>query len=163
MFQRCPSCGDELSIRKDLITCTRCKFHLYNNPRPTNGVIFENDKREILLVKRKFLPKKGFWDIPGGFVDIGETMEEAIVREIKEELGVRINNFSYFASKYGRYLYKGQNYYTLMFVFVVKAPRQRLKLGDDAASAQWVPKTRIPYDKIAFDAVKEVLKKYIEK
>ncbi|MBI2051810.1 NUDIX domain-containing protein [Candidatus Roizmanbacteria bacterium] len=157
----CPKCAKKLSKKdKNLYVCRNCGLHLHENPRPTNGVIFENNKGEVLLVRRKFPPKKGYWDLPGGFVDIGETMEDALRREVKEELGIDVKKFAYLTSRYDRYLYKGQNYYTLGFVFVAKIPNQILKLADDVSEAKFFPKDKIPLSRLAFKSIKEVLRDY---
>jgi len=58
------------------------------------GAVIINDKSEILLLKRLKEPEKGCWTIPGGTVEFGETIEEAIIREIEEEIGVKIEIIS---------------------------------------------------------------------
>lgn len=146
---------------KNLVVCPHCDHHEYNNPRPTNGVIFENEKREILLVKRRYDPKKGYWDIPGGFVNLEETIEDSTRREIQEELGVRITDLRYFGSKHDRYMYKGQNYYTLMFVFVSKESLKHMKIADDVADVKFFARDQIPFDDLAFDGVKQALHDYL--
>jgi len=61
-----------------------------NIPIPAvSGIIFD-DRRRILLIKRASPPSKGRWSFPGGVIDIGETMEEAVVREVREEVGLRV-------------------------------------------------------------------------
>ena len=119
MYTYCPKCSNKISkIQENLYVCNKCGFHLYENPRPTNGLIIENEKGEILLVKRKNDPKKDYWDVPGGFVDIGETLEESMIREIKEELGVRVKDLRYVISAPDKYLYKVVNYHTICFFFM---------------------------------------------
>lgn len=158
----CPTCGTIMKIHdKNLVVCPSCDHHEYNNPRPTNGVIFENEKGEILLVGRKYDPKKGYWDIPGGFVNIEETMEESVKREVKEELNISLKKFTYLCSKRDRYQYKGQNYHVLMFVFVSKDSLQDVSIGDDVSDVKFFPKDKIPFEKLAFDGVKEAIKDYI--
>ena len=60
-------------------------------PRVVVGAVITNEQGEWLLIKRKCAPEAGMWSIPGGKVDWMETIEEAIVREVKEELGVWIH------------------------------------------------------------------------
>src|SRR3990167_11236908 len=112
-FKYCPNCKAKIKMDDRLIDCALCGFHYYLNPAPTNGLILESEKGEILLVKRKVSPKKGYWDVPGGFIDFGENLEESLKREIKEELGIQIFNLKYFISVSVPYLYKGINYHTL--------------------------------------------------
>src|SRR3990167_3225025 len=117
----CPRCSKKITQKaNNLFICNYCGFHIYENPRPTTAVIFENKKGEILLIKRKKEPKKGYWDVSGGFIDNEETLEAGVRREVKEELNIKLKEFKYIGSYYGRYLYKGFNYHTLCFAFVAK-------------------------------------------
>ena len=81
-FIYCPNCQTKLVTKHErLIDCKKCDFVYYLSPAMTNGAIIENNKGEILLVKRKINPKKGFWDTPGGFVEYHETLEQSIIRK----------------------------------------------------------------------------------
>ena len=67
--------------------CKNCNEIIYENPIPaTASVIIKNNK--VLLVKRKYDPKKGQWCLPGGFIELNETPENACLRELKEETGL---------------------------------------------------------------------------
>ena len=161
-FKYCPNCKTNVKVSNRLIDCTDCGFHFYFNPSPTNGLILENEKGEVLLVKRKYPPKKGYWDIPGGFVDFEETIEESLEREIKEELGIEISHLKYFASTSDRYLFRDINYHTLCFVFLAKAiTNQDLSPSDDITEIKFFHKDNIPIDKLAFVSLKEVFIKYL--
>ncbi len=164
-FTYCPKCGNQFAKRwSNLLVCGRCDLHYYINPRPTNAVIFENEKGEILCIKRKWPPKKGFWDLPGGFVDLNETMEESVRREVREELGIVIEGFTYFGSYHNPYIFKGLKFYTLASVFTSQLPSStRLEAGDDAGSVSWIAKGKIPYEKIAFSGMTSALKDYLKK
>lgn len=162
MYKYCPLCSKKITKKSEnLFICNFCGFHLYENPRPTNGLIAENKKGEILLVKRKDNPKKGFWDVPGGFVEIGETLEESFIREIREELGDEPKNLFYLTSTADRYLYKGINYHTICFLFTGKVNPKKIKVHDDITEIKFFPKNKIPYDRIAFAGVKVGLKLYL--
>jgi ADP-ribose pyrophosphatase len=92
-FKYCPTCKEKLKIiNQKILDCSACGFHFYLNPVPTVAIILENKNGQILFGKRKFLPKKGFWDLPGGFVDFNEKAKNTIVREVKEELGIKIKD-----------------------------------------------------------------------
>ena len=67
--------------------CPSCDFIDYRNPLPVAVAVAVRDKR-FLLIKRGIPPKKGVWGSPSGFVEVGETPEEACLRELKEEAGV---------------------------------------------------------------------------
>lgn len=162
-FKFCPNCKKRIKkINNRLLDCLSCGFHFYFSPATTNALILENEKGEILLVKRKYPPKKGLWDLPGGFIELGETLEESVKREIKEELGIEIKNFQYLGSYTGNYLYRDINYQTLCFVFKGNITDQKISPGDDAESFKFFPKTKIPFPQIAFIEVKNGLKDYLK-
>jgi len=128
------------------ITCPRCGevIQIYKNPVPTVDVIIEVEGG-IVLVRRKNPPPG--WAIPGGFVDYGERVEEAAIREAREETGlsVRIHSLLGVYSDPDR----DPRLHTISTVFTARAqgfPRA----GDDAAEAAVFPIDQIP-DEMAFD------------
>jgi ADP-ribose pyrophosphatase YjhB (NUDIX family) len=159
----CQRCASILNKSNDkLFICPKCDFHLYINPLPCNALILENASEEILLVKRKTEPFSGYWDIPGGFIEPEETAEESLIRECQEELGVTLPNYKYFSSYFDRYLFKGNNYHTLGFVFVTKIDSNLdFKPADDISEVQFFPKKEIPWEKLAFKTVKIALQDYL--
>lgn len=161
----CIRCGKSLNKKnKNLYVCFSCGYHHYVNPIATNGVIFENKDEDILFVKRKYDPKKNCWNVPGGFVNIDETIEESAVREIKEELGIEISptRLRYFASGCDRYRYKGENYHVLAFVFTYDDKiNGGFSLSDDVCEYRFFGKNEIPFDLIAFPGIKSAVKKYL--
>lgn len=158
----CLVCGNKL-LKKETYTfvCEKNNHHYYINPRPTNAVIFHNKKGEILLVKRKYPPKKGWWDLPGGFTEAEETMEESVKREIQEELGIQLKTFHYFSSYPNMYLYKNINSFTLMFVFVSCIDKTKLTLADELTEAVFFPPDKIPYNKMAFPGLGRAIHDYL--
>ncbi len=83
-FKFCPKCGGEVEQKgKNLLVCKSCGFNFYQNPKLCNAVILENPAGEVLLVKRFMEPRKGFWDLPGGFVDLDETIEKRPPESLK--------------------------------------------------------------------------------
>lgn len=89
----CPRCGAGLEERyieeeeRDRLQCPACMFILYINPKPVAGAIPVSDGG-IWLLRRAIEPRYGFWTFPAGFIEMGETVEEAAVRETREELGL---------------------------------------------------------------------------
>ena len=87
----CPICGTALQAGmiegKERKYCPGCDFVDYKNPLPVALAIAVKDK-DFLLIKRGLPPRKGMWASPSGFIEIGETAEEACLRELKEETGV---------------------------------------------------------------------------
>lgn len=161
----CPFCGAAYEKRKtNPHICLSCKKEYYINPHPCNAVIMENENQEILFVRRRFPPHRGKWDLPGGFINVTETGEESVRREIREELGVELENFTYFTSYADRYLYKGVNYHTLCFFYRAHlSGEKQMKAADDITSFRYFSKDTIPYKDIAFTGIQVVLKEYIRK
>ena len=90
-YRYCPVCSTPLiegmvdgRVRK---YCPGCSFVRYENPLPVVVAVAVKDGR-FLLIKRGIAPKKGFWGPPSGFIESGETPEEACLRELEEEAGV---------------------------------------------------------------------------
>ncbi len=161
-FSFCPKCSGKMELKEaNLLVCTNCDLHYYINPKACNTVIITNEKGEVLLVKRKYDPQKGFWDLPGGFVDINESIEESVVREIKEELGISLEHIQYLTSVPDRYEYKGLNYHTICSVFTAKLHTDtQINIGDDVAEVKFVKPKDIDFRKIAFDSIKQLLRSY---
>src|SRR3990167_5169640 len=100
----CLRCGNKLEKKSSReSSCPKCGYAHYVNPYPTTSVIIENENGEIMLVKRKYNPKKGYWDLPGGFVDLNESGEECSRREIIEELGIKLKKLIYLGSYPDKY------------------------------------------------------------
>jgi 8-oxo-dGTP diphosphatase len=85
----CPRCGQPIS--KDAprsLSCDACGFVLFFNPKPVAAVIPRDADGNVVLLRRGFDPGAGLWTFPGGFVDLGESVAEAAIRETREEIGV---------------------------------------------------------------------------
>lgn len=167
IFRFCPRCQKPLRwLNKKLVDCPNCNFHFYFNPVPTVAIILENEKKEILLVKRKNKPKKGYWDLPGGFVEFKETAEEAIKREVNEELNIEIGDVNFLGSYVGFYPYKGINYQPLCLIFFGKIADDQIKNlqpADDVISFNFFAKDKIPWKRLAFIDIENGLKDYLNK
>jgi len=162
-FVYCPFCKGILKRKAyNLLVCRHCESPLYINAKPTSSAILANEKGEILLAKRKHAPKRNYWNLPGGFIDLGESAEEATMRELKEELGVMPHAISYLRSWPGRYLYRGSNYHTLNFVFIGKvSSREVITPQDDVSEAAFFLPKEIPFHRFAFPSEAEALKYYL--
>lgn len=163
-YKFCPKCGGQADKKlPNLLICSNCGYNYYLNPAPTNAIILENEAGEILLVKRRFEPQKGFLDLPGGFIEIDESMEESSFREIKEELGIDIKEVKYFASYPDIYLYQGINVKTLGLTLTGKIEgNPTLNPSDDVEEAIFFKKDEIPVDKVAFESIKRALVDYLK-
>lgn len=106
-------------------------------PALTTDCIVVDAARRVLLIRRKNEPGKGAFAFPGGFVDIGETVEEACRRELKEETGVTARRLTlvgvYSDPK------RDPRGHTCSVVFLTRIPGAKAVAGDDAAAAHWLP------------------------
>lgn len=120
--------------------CPSCHTYFYENPLPVVAAILDNS-RNILLVKRNRRPFTGYWCLPTGFAETGESIEEATLRELKEESGIK--------GKIIRLLdadsYQSRFYGDLLFLtFVVEQTGGKLAAGHDTAQARFWPIEKIP-------------------
>lgn len=163
-YNFCPKCGSKAERKlHNLLACPNCGYDFYVNPASTNAVILENSKGEILLVKRKFEPMKGYLDLPGGFVEPGESLEQSAIREVKEELGIDIAEVKYFNSYPDEYLFQGVNIKTLGFVLTGKVKDgSEITASDDVADAKFYKKDELPLEKIAFESIRQGLIDYLK-
>jgi len=109
----CDQCGTALEVLNPNLEwrCPACQRNIYANPVPTiDAMLFDEDGR-ILIGARKNEPSKGKLNLPGGFVDMNETLEQAIARELKEELDLDATDYSkltYVSSRVDKYNYAGK-------------------------------------------------------
>ena len=157
----CPKCGNQLAKRmiqeKERIYCQQCNSVYYDNPIPTVAVIARNEKGQLLLVKRKVEPKKGFWSLPGGFMDAGESAIQATLREMEEETGLRgvVKNFI------GIYNHKSRMYgYVIIIIYEVNLTGGVLKAGDDAECAEFYDIEKLP--PLAFSFQEKAVEKALD-
>ena len=87
----CPRCGQHAHVDYPRsINCPHCGYGAYYNPKPVAAAIPVTTAGEIVLLRRGFDPGKDLWTFPGGFVDLGETVEEAARREAVEEIRAEV-------------------------------------------------------------------------
>ena len=159
-MQYCPSCGSKhFAIDTDRSRCcSDCGFTLYSNAAAAVAAIITDAKGRILLTTRAFDPAKGKLDLPGGFVDHNETAEQALRREIQEELGVEITDISYLSSESNIYPFGGLEVHTLDLFFTAHiAPNATLTPNDDVRSAQFYKLSNVIINEIGLPSIRKVL------
>ncbi|MCB2221402.1 MAG: NUDIX hydrolase [Bacteroidetes bacterium] len=131
----------------------------YDYPRPAltvDAVIFRkiNQELEVLLIQRKNYPFEGMWALPGGFVDMDETVEDAVVRELYEETGLKIEKLEqlHTFSALGRDP-RGRTV-SVTFFGIIGGQSSQVQGGDDAMDAKWFKMNQIPH--LAFDHIEAV-------
>ena len=142
-FKYCPVCGSRHFVVNNFKSkhCQDCGFTYYANPCSATAAFIVNDKDEMLVVRRAKEPAKGTLDLPGGFCDMGETVEQGMIREIKEETGLDVKDIQYLFSSPNVYVYSGMGVHTLDMDYLVRVHGNHIpvKAEDDAAEAMWIP------------------------
>lgn len=125
--------------RPRTIACPRCRYLLYDYPRPCAGMLVVRGD-DVLLLRRAHAPKIGALDVPGGFMDANESIEAAARRELREETGLTLGAVEPLGFYWDQYSLRGFGRFPTMNWYFVGRWRRGTPVGaDDAASAEWVP------------------------
>ncbi len=159
-FRFCPKCGGQLERKQikanepERRVCNACAFILYEDPKIAACTIPIIDNK-IVLLKRGIEPNYGQWVFPGGFMDRGERVEDAAIRETWEEanLAVEIDQLL------NIYSYTGQP--VVIVVYLVNVVGGELKAMDETLEAATFAPEEIPWDELAFESTKEALREYL--
>ena len=151
-----------MPIEDKAYQCEACGFLYYHNVASTSSAIIECNN-ELLLVTRAHDPGQGLLDLPGGFAEPGETLEQALQRELKEELNFDLNvGPRYIGSFPNQYDYRDVRYNTLDAFFAVHIEqRPMIRVADDVSGYQWFLAEKIDYERIAFGSIKLALQSYL--
>ena len=155
----CSQCGDTVNHiipegdNRHRYVCISCEFIHYQNPRIIAGClpIFED---KVLLCKRAIEPRAGYWTLPAGFLENGETTATGAIRETMEEANaeVTINNlYTVFSLPHISQVY--------MF-FKADMPREEFSAGVESLDVRLFSEADIPWDELSFPVVGETLKHY---
>jgi len=159
-YRFCPCCGGGLGRRKikstepERLVCERCSFIFYLDPKVIAGTVFTIDKKVVLL-KRGIEPAMGKWVFPGGYVDRGESVEDAAIRETKEESHLDVK----LGSLLGVYSYPRSP--NVVVVYTAEVIGGELKAGDEAVEARAFGVPEIPWGELAFVSTKDALRDYL--
>ena len=162
-FHFCPRCGAANLAQKlpRYFACAACDFGFYLNITTAAGGIITDESGRVLLIRRANEPGKGKFAIPGGFVDAGESAEEAVRREVREEVGLEITALRFLCSFPNQYQFRDSVYAVLDFFFVCEVASLQTQ-GDDAEVSEivWLAPSEIDLDQIAFPSVRRALALY---
>jgi NAD+ diphosphatase len=138
----CANCGNELEERKTNIEwyCAHCKRRLYANPIPSiDAVLFDGSGR-ILVGRRNVEPNKGKLNLPGGFVDPNETFEQAISRELKEELDLNPSDYgklAYAGSRVDRHVQDANERQLLSVIMIADMEHRDFAANEEVSEYLW--------------------------
>ena len=162
-FRFCPVCGGPLESRllKDgdppRLVCGACGFILYLDPKVAVGTIISDESGRVVLVRRAIEPGYGKWVFPGGYVDRGEEMRLAAVREAREETGldIRIDRLI------NVYSYAGST--PIIVVYAATMIGGCLGCDDEGLEAKFFEPGVIPWDELAFPSTHEALREFLRR
>lgn len=161
VFKFCPRCGsaDFAASGPRSLKCNRCGFQLYINSAAAVACLIFNSKGQLLVTRRAIDPEAGKLDLPGGFVDPLETAEEAVRRELKEELGMKVSSLRYLTSAFNQYHFSGITVFTTDMAFRVEAENtEHLTAGDDISSFEWMDPDEIDAHEIPAQSIRYFIK-----
>jgi len=161
----CPKCGHKgfTFNGEKLFVCEACNFNYYINPAAAVSAIIELPDGRIAMGRRKFEPRKGMLDWPGGFVDMMERAEDALIREVREELGIEITQYEFLTTSPNEYPFKGISYFTCDIAFVCKLNTiPEFKATDDVSEVILVYPEDVDYNELCFPSTVNIMRKYLE-
>lgn len=160
-YQFCPRCGGALERRllkpaeRERPVCARCGFVFYLDPKIAVGTIIKTRSERIVLVRRAIDPGYGKWVFPGGYVDRGEPLTAAAVREAREECGldVRLDGLVNIYSYAGRA--------PVIVVYAASSVGGTLCVDDECLETSEFDSAAIPWDELAFASTRDGLNDYL--
>ncbi len=164
-FSYCPSCGapkpDWDGTKR--YSCQICDWEYFQNTASAVIGLLEYEKK-ILFTVRNQDPGKGLLDLPGGFTDPGESAEEALRREIMEELGIQLGELEYLGSSPNIYPYKGTEYTSCDCIFLTNISEMPQSFEvEEISNILLLHPEDVPISEIPFASVRNAIALYIEK
>ena len=159
-YRFCPCCGAPLDCRilkagePPRLVCRSCSFVFFLDPKVATGAIFSLDGG-ILLVQRAIEPSYGKWVFPGGYVDRGESLEAAALREVKEECGLDVRLIRLLG------VYSAPGNSVILIAFVGEVTGGSLTVDEEGLCARAFPPAEIPWDQLAFPGTTKVIRDYL--
>jgi ADP-ribose pyrophosphatase YjhB (NUDIX family) len=151
----CPRCGQPATVAYPRsISCPHCGYGAYYNPKPVAAAIPVTAAGEIVLLRRGFDPGKDLWTFPGGFVDLGETVEEAARREAREEIEADVE----LTELVGVYSKPDERIVLIVFAAQIE---QQPQTTPEALQVEAFAPDEIPWQELAFWSTTNALKDFL--
>ena len=162
LYHFCPRCGGPLerrlvkSTEPERPVCARCGFIFYIDPKIAVGTIIATSNGGLVLVRRAIEPGYGKWVFPGGYVDRGEPLTVAAVREAREECGLDVR----LEGLVNIYSYAGRA--PVIVVYAAIAIGGVLTIDEESLESAEFKTGSIPWDDLAFRSTREGLRDYLD-
>lgn len=162
-FRHCPHCAAPRSSEPDAIrfVCSECGLVYYYNVAVSAAVLVACDDGTMLFIRRARDPGKDKLALPGGFIDRGETAENAAIREIREETGVKLDRVEFLASFPNLYTYRGVEYPVVDLFFVARVPSRTASPLDDVTEIVWTSPEELVDADLAFPSHPRALQLFL--
>lgn len=161
IYRFCPTCAGTLESRllkggdPERLVCTRCGQVLYLDPKVAVGTIIRSTDDRIVLVRRAIEPGYGLWVFPGGYVDRGEEVTQAAIREAREEAGLEVE----LEGLVNIYSYAHRS--LIVIVYAARVVGGDLCVDEECLEAGLFAPGDIPWDHLAFHSTTEALRQYL--
>ena len=148
----CPRCGATPDVdHPRSIRCSSCGYVAFYNPKPVAATIPFTEDGEIVLLRRAIEPSRGLWTFPGGFVDLGESIEDAARRETREEVHLDVDLTGLVG------VYSRADERVVLVVYSARAHAQP-EVGDETAEVGTFTPDDLPWDELAFWSTEHALR-----
>ena len=160
-YRFCPTCAGGLESRllkpgePRRLVCTRCGQVLYLDPKVAVGTIVRTDDDHLVLVRRAIEPGYGLWVFPGGYVDRGEEVRAAAIREAREEAGLEVE----LERLINIYSYAHRS--LIVIVYAARVVGGELCTDDECLEARLFTPGDIPWKELAFHSTTQALREYL--
>lgn len=163
-FGFCPKCGSHQFKENNEKSnkCGNCGFIFYFNISAAVAVFILNERNELLVCRRAHDPAKGTLDLPGGFVDMRESAEEAAMREVREETGLNIKELKYIFSLPNTYVYSDFEVQTLDLIYSARVEENAvIAANDDVSEAEFVPISNLNAEEFGLNSIRIAISRFI--
>lgn len=162
-YRFCPHCGGTLESRllkasePERLVCTACGFVFYIDPKVAVGTIVADEAGRVVLVRRAIEPGYGKWVFPGGYVDRGEDVRVAAVREAREECGLEVELLDLLD------VYSFTGLTPVVITYTARVLGGTLAVDDEGLEAAWFTPEEIPWDALAFRNTHAALRAFLRR
>jgi len=165
VIKYCPRCGSKAFKTKDKgrsFNCEGCHFVYYMNNSAAVACLIFNKEGKLLLARRAIEPAKGMLDLPGGFVEPMERVEDAVIREIKEELGVHVTKAQYLTSFPNEYVFSGFSVFTVDMAFICTVDNlPGIVPADDVSGVEFIFPKDVKKEDLCAESMVKIIDHYI--